>query len=67
MRTPTQRLADILLGEPVESWVAQRRNEGKSWRRISNELRDETKGDIDVAPPTLISWATEAEHAEQAS
>lgn len=57
MRTPNQRLADILLGEPVEDWISRKRAEGLSWRRISLVLRDEK--DIDVAPGTLLAWVEE--------
>jgi len=55
MPTPLRRLADTLLEEPVEQWIQRNRDEGKSWRRISLELRDVAQ--IDVAPSTLISWA----------
>jgi hypothetical protein len=57
MRTPTQKLADILLGLPVENWIGERRAAGMSWRRISLELRDLTKGQMDVTAQTLITWA----------
>lgn len=57
MRTPNQRLADVLLGEPVENWLKRLRDEGLSWRRISNRLRDEKQ--VDVAPGTLMAWVDE--------
>lgn len=59
MRTPTQRLADHLLGESAETWIKAKRDAGLSWRRVSLVLRDETDGQIDVTPTTLISWFDE--------
>lgn len=58
-RTAHQRLADILLGEPVEQWVAARRAERISWRKISLRLRDQHK--LDIGEPTLRAWALAAE------
>lgn len=66
MRTPTQKLADRILGEPVESWITDRRGTGASWRRIALQLRDETSGEIDVTPSTLLSWAPDAVKAVSA-
>lgn len=57
MRTPNQRLADVLLGEPVEDWLKRKRDEGLSWRRISLVLL--TEKEIDVAPGTLLAWVEE--------
>lgn len=56
MQTATQRLADLLLGQPVMEWVDERRAKGLSWRKVAIELRDRTEGEIDVAPATLIAW-----------
>lgn len=68
MRTPAKQLADLLLEEPVEGWVRQRRDRDRplSWRRISLELRDATDGKVDVAPVTLMAWAPDA-HNKAAS
>lgn len=65
MRTPAQHLADILLDQPVEEWIAERRNQDKpvSWRRISLELRDATDGKCDIAPATLLAWHDAAQVA----
>lgn len=67
MRTPNQRLADVLLGEPVEDWLARQREMKLSWRRISLNLLAEK--DIDVAPGTLMTWLDERDmaNAERAS
>lgn len=61
--TPTRRLARVLLGQPVEQWIRDRRTAGKSWRRIALELRDTTNGQIDVTHETVRAWAAITEHA----
>lgn len=65
MRTPNQRLADVLLKEPVEDWITRKRTDGLSWRRISLALRDEIE--VDVAPGTLLAWVEEAQPQAAAS
>lgn len=55
--TPKQRLASLLLETPVAPWIRKRRRRGLSWRLIAIELRDATKGEIDVPPQTLINWS----------
>ena len=47
--TPTQRLAGMLLGEPVDDWIARQRAEGKGWRTIAADLRERTNGQVDVS------------------
>lgn len=59
--SPTQRLADLLLGRPVIDWATERRTAGKSWRQISLELRD--LHNLDVTYETLRSWCLAAEVA----
>lgn len=54
--TPTQRLASLLLEQPVADWIADRRDEGRSWRLIARELQLSTNGQIDVTAETLRSW-----------
>lgn len=54
--SPTQRLAGIILGEPVNDWITARRAEGMSWRLISRSLRERTGGQIDVTYETLRAW-----------
>jgi hypothetical protein len=53
--TPTQRLADILLGQPLEAFVRERRPD-RSWRLIARDIYEATKGEIDVTPVTLSNW-----------
>lgn len=54
--TPTMRLASRLLQEPVLPWIRQRREAGKSWQAIAEELKTLTSGDIDVPRQTLVAW-----------
>ena len=59
--TPTQRLASLILGQPILVWMAERRREGMSWRLISRDLYDRTNGQIDITHETLRIWAEEAQ------
>lgn len=54
--TPTSRLADHLVPGGLEQFVATRRADGKSWRRISLELRDATNKAIEVTHQALFNW-----------
>lgn len=65
--TPKQRLASLLLGTSVAPWIRTRRDNGTAWRLIGAELRDATKGEIDVPIQTLINWAEREQPAEAAS
>lgn len=51
--TPLQTLLDIKVGG-LDEYVDTRRTEGKSWRVISNDLRDDTG--IDITYETLRGW-----------
>lgn len=55
-QTPTRRLAEILIDEPLESFVATRRDAGRSWRVIARDLWTATDGQIDVTAMTLQNW-----------
>lgn len=66
MRTPAQHLADLLLDQPVETWVHERRGRGMSWRRIALEMRDATEGKVDVSPTTVMAWDTAATERQSA-
>ena len=55
-RTATQRLADVLLGRPVEDYIAERREAGRPWRFIARDLHEATNGQIDVTYETLRTW-----------
>lgn len=54
--TPTRRLAEVLLGRPLDEWVRERRAAGSSWRLISMELWDATNHEVVVTYETLRSW-----------
>lgn len=56
MPTPTYRLAEILLGEPLDEWVRSRRRNGASWRLIAMELWQRTNQEVIVSFETLRSW-----------
>ena len=58
-QTPTQRLASLLLQQPVTDWIADRRDAGTSWRLIARELHTSTQGQIDVTAETLRGWTSE--------
>jgi hypothetical protein len=60
-RSPRKRFADRLLGLPVETFIAERRANGDSYRRIALDLLDATSGEIDVTDVTVRSWHQEAE------
>jgi hypothetical protein len=56
-RTLTQRLADALLPDGLDRFIADRRlGTAKSWRAISLDLRDATDGQINVTETTLRAW-----------
>jgi hypothetical protein len=57
--TPSQRLAAVLLGQPVHEWIAGRRSAGRSWREIVEDLSEATGGQVVVVHETLRSWAIE--------
>lgn len=54
--TPTQRLAGMLLGQPVTDWVVVRRDAGRSWRLVARDLYEATNGQVDVTHETLRLW-----------
>ena len=58
--TPTQRLASVLLGTDVREFIAQKRNEGRTWRFIARDLYEATSGQVDVTYETLRQWHGEA-------
>lgn len=66
MASPTKQLADRLLtdrtvADSVDQFIADRRTDHKSWRRIALDLRDLTDGQIDVTPETIRGWALAAQ------
>ena len=66
-RTPTQRLADALLPEGLDRFVADRRlGAARSWRLIAIDLRDATSGQVDVTPESLRFWYADEYREPQA-
>lgn len=53
--TPTQRLADYLLGGTLDEFVRSRRPD-RSWRLIARDLYEATGHEIDVTYMTLTNW-----------
>jgi hypothetical protein len=64
--TPTERLATVLIGEPVAPWVAQQLAGGRSWRQIADDLRRLTGGQVDVPHQTVVYWHARHLSAERA-
>lgn len=53
--TPTQQLADVLLGGGLEEFVRSRRP-GRSWRLIARDLWEATNHRVDVTYETVRGW-----------
>lgn len=51
-----QRLAGIILGQPVVEFLGKSRAQNRSWRLIARDLYEATGGQIDVTPQTLRNW-----------
>ncbi len=49
-----QAVARLVPDADLEEFVRSRRDAGMAWRKVSNELRDETG--VDVTHETLRSW-----------
>lgn len=61
--TPTQRLASLILGRPVQDWIHDRRRAGRSWRLIARDLYEATNGQIDITHQAARNWADEPDRA----
>lgn len=57
--TPTQRLAAMLLGQPVHTWISERRIGGSSWRTIAVDLKHATNGQVVVSHEAVRQWSEE--------
>lgn len=53
---PTQQLAEIILGRPLGTYVAEKRAAGLAWRKVATALHDDTAGRIDVSYEALRVW-----------
>lgn len=58
--TPTQKLANVLLGQDVRDFIAERRAANRAWRFIARDLYEATNGQVDVTYETLRQWFGEA-------
>lgn len=58
--TANQRLANVLLGQDVRDFIAERRTAGRAWRLIARDLYEATDRQVDVTHETLRSWFGEA-------
>ena len=61
--TPTQKLASMLLGQPVQQWLRDRYATGRSWRLVARDLYETTNGQIDITHEAARKWANEPEKA----
>lgn len=61
--TPTQRLANILLGMDVRTFIREKRDNGRAWRFIARDLYEATNGQIDVTYETLRQWYSDDQAA----
>lgn len=59
-QTTTQRLASLLLGQPVDQWVRDRREAGDSWRRIAMQLHEITDGQVSLTGEAIRLWVKDA-------
>ena len=54
--SPTQRLASHLLHRPVLEWVAEQREAGWTYRKIAEDLKAATDGQVDITAEALRLW-----------
>lgn len=56
--TPSQALAETLLGRPLSEYIAEKRNAKPrwSWRLIAEQLAEDTDGKVVVTYETLRNW-----------
>lgn len=57
MPTPRQRLASLLLGQDVLTFIRDKRSgEGLSWPAVAVALADATNGEVAVTHQALQQW-----------
>ena len=57
--TPSQRLAEKVLGRSLAEYVAEKRSQERprwSWQDIADQLTDDTAGEININSETLRLW-----------
>ena len=59
--TPSQRLAETLLGQPLAAYLSDKRNARPvwSWRLIAEQLAADTGGAVTVSHETVRAWAVQ--------
>jgi hypothetical protein len=50
----------MLLGQPVRTWIVERRAGGASWRTIAADLGKATNGQVSVSHEAVRQWAEES-------
>ena len=63
--TDKQRLATILLGEPVGDWIRARHRARRSYERIAAELAEATGGQVAVSKQAIHQWRKAATNRER--
>lgn len=53
-RSPTQQLASLKLGRPLDEYVAEKRAAGLPWSSIADELSRDT--DVNISRESLRLW-----------
>lgn len=51
-----KQLAESALGQPVDEWIAARREDGDSWRTIAVALHDATDGKASFTSEAIRRW-----------
>lgn len=56
--SPTQRLADHILGRPLVEYVREKRETRPrwSWQLIADQLSEDTNGELVLSRETLRQW-----------
>ena len=56
--TPTQQVAELILGRPLAEYVAEKRSARPRWpwRLIAEQLATDTDGQVTVTHEALRSW-----------
>lgn len=59
--TPTQQLASLTLGRPLDEYVAEKRDTQPrwSWEQIAEQLAADTDGVVTISRETLRQWYDE--------
>lgn len=61
--TPNMKLASIMLGRPVETWIQEQRDQGKSWHKVALALNAATNGQIELTGEAIRLWSKQGDAA----